>query len=85
MECDSAHRCIEKQVGKQDVNVPHDYVNIIKRARINPIPYEVRFDEVLPYSFFKNYEYKQDVKSIRPGSRVHDPTVNELKQLIPLF
>ena len=35
MECDSAHRCIEQRVACHDVivNVPHDYVNIIKRAR----------------------------------------------------
>ena len=72
MECDSAHRCIENQISKQDVNVPHDYVNIIRRARKNPPPYEVRFNEVLSYSFFKNYECKQDVNSFRPGNRVHD-------------
>ena len=65
MECDSAHRCIENQIAKQDVNVPRDYVNIIKRARNNPVPYQVRFNDILPYSFFKNYEsLKQDVPSI---------------------
>ena len=81
MECDSVHRCIEQRVACHDVNVPHDYVNIIKRARKNPCPYEVRYDDILPYSFFLDYESQQDVPSIRPGNRIGDPTVNDLRQI----
>ena len=76
MECDSVHRSIEQQMKKQDVNIPDDYVNVVKRTRMNPRPYEVRFDQILPHSFFLNYEAVNDVPTIRPGYRVHDPTVN---------
>jgi hypothetical protein len=41
----------------------------------------VRHDDILSHSFFLNYESEQDVTSIRPGSRVRDPTVNDLRQL----
>ena len=75
MECDSAHRCIENQVNIRDINVPHDYISVVKNARNRPFPYKVRFDDILPYTFFKDYEADQDVPSIRPGSKVNDPTV----------
>ena len=80
MEGDSAHRCIENKVKKQDVNIPQDYISIIKHAREKK-PYKVRFDSILPHTFFKDYEYKQDVQSIRPGTKAHDPTVADIKQL----
>ena len=57
-------------------------MDVIKKARKHPAPYNVRFDAVLPFSFFKSYDnLHQDVTTIRPGSKVSDPTVNDIKQL----
>ena len=79
MEGDSVHRCIEAEVKDRDINIPQDYVTCIKKARKNPFPYKVRLDSTLPYDFFKDYEFEQDVMSIRPGTKPTDPTVNDLK------
>ena len=81
MEGDSVHRLIEDQLKGRDVNIPEDYVSVIKNARIKPCPYKVRLNSPLPYSFFKNYEHKQDITTIRPGTQPSDPTVNDLKAI----
>ena len=65
----------------RDINVPQDYIDIIKNARENPFPYKVRFDDLLPHTFFLNYEAHQDIRSIRPGSKTSDPTVTDVRQL----
>ena len=67
------YRCIE--------NVPHEYISIIKNARKKPFPYQVRFDGLLPHTFFLNYEGSQDIRSIRPGNKPSDPTVMDIRQL----
>ena len=81
MECDSVHSTIESNMKGKDINVPQDYIGIIKNARENPFPYEVRFDDLLPHTFFLNYEAHQDIRSIRPGSKTSDPTVTDVRQL----
>ena len=65
MECDSYHRLVEDKLKTTNINIPADYVNVIKTARKKPEPYEVRFDNPLPYTFFKNYDEHQDLQSIR--------------------
>ena len=81
IECDSVHRCIEDNIKSRDVNVPHDYISIIKNAREKPFPYQMRFDGLLPQTFFLNYEGSQDIRSIRPGNKPSDPTVMDIRQL----
>ena len=81
MEGDSVHSNIENKLKHKDINVPADYISVIKNARVRPFPYEVKNDELLPYSFFKDYEAVAHLKSIRPGNTVGDPTVSELKQI----
>ena len=81
MESDSVHRCIENKIKNQDINVPQDYISIIKHARERPFPYKVRFNSLLPHTFFLDYESNQDIRSIRPGTKVNDPTVVDIKQL----
>nr|CAH7765192.1 unnamed protein product [Callosobruchus chinensis] len=43
MECDSMHSTIERKISGRVINVPADYVNLLKTARINPRPYEVQY------------------------------------------
>ena len=68
---------------KQDINIPEDYISVIKHARFNPFPHnnKVRFDNILPYTSFTDFEAAQGIPTIRPGSRATDPTVNDIKQL----
>ena len=66
---------------KQDINIPEDYISVIKHARFNPFPHKVRFDNILPHTSFMDFEAAQDIPTIRPGSRATDPTVNDIKQL----
>ena len=81
MESDSVHSTIENNMKGRNINVPQDYIDIIKNARENPFPYKVRFDDLLPHTFFLNYEAHQDIRSIRPGSETSDPTVTDVRQL----
>ena len=78
MEVDSIHSKIERKLNKTSINIPADYVEIIKRARRNPAPYHAT---ALKYDFFKNYESIAKVRSIRPGIKSRDPTVNNLQQI----
>lgn len=51
----------------------------MKNARRNPFPYVVKY---LEQSFFKNYEGTlKAIKSIRPGKKVGDPCVTDLRAI----
>ena len=63
MECDSMHSTIEHALRGKDINVPDDYVNIIKTARRRQ-PYIVNY---LDHINFKNFDSIKNLKSIRPG------------------
>lgn len=76
MEIDSAHSVIERKLKNKEIYCPAEYVSIIKSARKNPSPYDVKY---LDYKFFKNYASLGLVSSIRPGSKAGDPTVNEIR------
>lgn len=91
MECDSAHAKIENQLKNRSINVPTDYVDVTKIARktvnIDGITKDCPFDvEYLNYDFFKNFADPRISRfsSIRPGSKAHDPTVNQLRAMIYL-
>lgn len=79
MEADSVHSQIERQVRNRIFNVPADYCLAMKNARRNPFPYVVQY---LEHSFFLNYEGTlKAIKSIRPGKKVGDPCVTDLRAI----
>lgn len=78
MECDSMHSVIERHLKNKDINVPADYVTICKNARKHPKPYNVKY---LDYSFFKDFSKDMNYKSIRPGNKVGDPKVTDIRCL----
>lgn len=78
MEADSVHSQIERQVRNKIINVPADYVPMIEKARTKPNPYLVSY---LDHTFFKNYESLKYFKSIRPGKKVGDPCVTDIRAL----
>lgn len=80
MECDSVHACIEKRLRNRKIQLPSDYKTVTEEARAKPFPYESSY---LRHTFFKNYAIKENLsyKSIRPGSKVNDPTVTDLRSI----
>ena len=54
MEGDSVHICIEKALKMQDMNIPEDYISVIRNARVKPFPYQVKLNSLLPHTFFKD-------------------------------
>lgn len=66
MEVDSAHAMIERKLKNKDIFSPTDYFQIIRAARTNPRPYEVK---TLDHTFFMDFENfgKGAVKSIKPS------------------
>lgn len=78
MEADSIHSCIERQLKNKVINVPADYVDIVKKSRKRPEPYRV---EYLEHDFFRNFSSIQYVPSIRSGKKAGDPTVTDLRAL----
>lgn len=78
MEADSMHSTIERMIRKSRINVPADYVLICKKACLKN-PYNV---EYLSHDFFKKVEGNINfISSIRPGKRVGDPQVVDLKAI----
>lgn len=77
MECDSVHSTIENKIRNKPIYCPQNYVDYIKEARQNQ-PYEVMY---LSHDFFKNYSSLNYYSSIRPGSRVGDPVVTDIRVL----
>lgn len=78
MECDSMHSTIERKISGRVINVPADYVYYLKTARQQPRPYEVQY---LYHDYFKKFSEINFVSSIRPGKKVGDPTVQNIRAL----
>lgn len=78
MECDAVHALIEKKKKCKELFVPMDFVNVIKKARSVPEPYNVHY---IDHNFFKNYSQIKFYKSIRPGLKTGDPQVIDIKCL----
>lgn len=57
--------------------MPGCYVQIAKTAKIKN-RYEVHY---IPHTFFKNYSVLNSYTSIRPGNKIHDPKVTDLRCL----
>lgn len=80
MECDAVHSLIERKLKNRNIELPSDYVKLTKEARTKPFPLEVvdvNHDFFLDYADQKNWIYN----SIRPGRKVNDPTVTDLRHL----
>ncbi|KAF2892711.1 hypothetical protein ILUMI_13464 [Ignelater luminosus] len=78
MEVDAMHSTIEKKLKGVNINLPADYIQICNSARRTPKQYEVFY---LTYTFFKRFSGLNFVTSIRPGKRIGDPTVTDLRAL----
>lgn len=78
MEVDSVHSTLE-HCFKPPIYTPADYVSRMRQARRKQ-PYLIHH---VDFSFFKNYESLSDnFPSIRPGKRVGDPTVADIRGLL---
>ena len=78
MECDSVHSVVERKLKNRDIYVPAEYAAVIRGARSNPRPYNVKY---VGHGFFTNFSQINIVKSIRPGKNTGDPTVHDLRAI----
>ena len=82
MEVDNVHSVIGKEINKRGrVNLPADYVDIVKTARKTGPSYKVKGDDLLESQFFKNYDLISTIASIRPGKVSGDPKVDHIRAL----
>lgn len=78
MECDAMHSTIERQIKNREIYSPAGYVEACKTARNNPGPYNVI---QLDHTFFKKYSSQPYFSSIRPGNKLGDPQVTDIRCL----
>lgn len=79
MEVDSVHSNIERAAKNVNINLPSDYINVIRSARkANPGRYNV---EYLDFSFFKDYKTNCDIRSIKPCKETGPPLVRDIRKL----
>ncbi|CAG2254832.1 unnamed protein product [Mytilus edulis] len=77
MECDSIHSTIERKLRNKPIYCPQNYIDLIKDARPHQ-PYDVKY---LSHEFFGKYSELKYYSSIRPGNRVGDPVVTNIRVL----
>lgn len=75
MEVDAVHSSIERKINKRNIYIPQNYVEIIQQCRPSH-PYVVRY---VDHTFFQKYSDLNYYKSIRPGTKVGDPVVADLR------
>lgn len=78
MEADHMHSLIERKLRNCVINTPADYIRICRDARMNPSPFNVKY---LTFDFFKNFSSLKTLASIRPGRKVGDPVVTDLRAI----
>lgn len=78
MEADSMHSLIERALKHRKINIPADYVDVCLQARSKPEPFQVKY---LDHSFFKDFGKLNYLTSIRPGKKVGDSTVMDIRAL----
>jgi len=78
MEADHMHSLIERKLRNAVINTPADYVRICQEARKNPSPFIVKY---LSFDFFKNFTPLKTISTIRPGRKVGEPTVTDLRAI----
>lgn len=67
MECDATHSLIERKTKNKQINLPSQFVQIIKEARKYPTRLEAHH---LDYTFFLDFEkLPKRYLSIRPGNK----------------
>lgn len=78
MEVDSVHATIERRLTHREIYLPSDYVSATREARLKPFPYRAHD---ITYEFFKDFSIfdGEYYSSIRPGKKVSDPTVNDVR------
>lgn len=68
MECDATHSLIERKINKKQINLPSQFVQLIKEARKVPAPLQAHH---LRYDYFLNFENISKIyTSIRPGKNI---------------
>lgn len=72
------YSCIERQLRNQNINVPAEYDKICTNARKTPKPYVVKY---LNHTFLENYSKVLTINSIRPGKKMGDPVVTDIRAL----
>ena len=78
MEVDSVHSTIERKIKIKSIYVPQNYVDLIKSVRPTQ-KYKVLY---VDHSFFKRWSDLEIYSSIRPGTKVGDPVVTDLRVLL---
>ena len=79
MEVDSVHSNIERAAKHMNINLPSDYINVIRSARkANPGRYNVGY---LDFPFFRDYKSICVIKSIKPSKEKGPPLVKDIRQL----
>ncbi|KAK7884022.1 hypothetical protein WMY93_027145 [Mugilogobius chulae] len=76
MECDNVHAACERALRDKKIYVPSNYKTYIEEARPKQ-PYEVQY---LTHDFFNTYNNLTYFASIRPGHKVGDPVVTDIRQ-----
>ncbi|XP_039295862.1 uncharacterized protein LOC120354035 [Nilaparvata lugens] len=75
MEADSIHSTIERRLRLRNIQVPADYISVIREARISQ-PYSVQYIE---HSFFKSFNDHLFYRSVRPGKGVGAKCVSDVR------
>ncbi|CAC5406738.1 DNA-directed RNA polymerase II subunit 2,DNA-directed RNA polymerase I subunit 2,DNA-directed RNA polymerase II subunit RPB2,DNA-directed RNA polymerase II subunit rpb2,DNA-directed RNA polymerase I subunit rpa2,DNA-directed RNA polymerase subunit B,DNA-directed RNA polymerases IV and V subunit 2,DNA-directed RNA polymerase I subunit RPA2,DNA-directed RNA polymerase I subunit RPA135,DNA-directed RNA polymerase subunit 2,DNA-directed RNA polymerase III subunit rpc2,DNA-directed RNA polymerase III subunit RP len=78
MEVHSIHSVIERKLKTKPIYVLHNYVDIFKISRLEH-PNDVNY---LSHQFFKKYSDLNYYNSIRPGSKVGDNVVTDIRALM---
>jgi hypothetical protein len=76
MEVDSFHSAVETRVSKQELHTVEDYVQAMESA-LDHSKREVTVRR-LQFHEFEQWNFKY-IKNARPGSKVGDPTVNDVR------
>ena len=74
IEVDYIHRGIERNIKNRNINHPQNYVETIRKCRIDT-PFKVEYSN---FEFFKDFTSIRYLDSIRPGKKKNDSQVYDL-------
>ncbi|GFS06551.1 hypothetical protein ElyMa_006547000 [Elysia marginata] len=75
MDVGNSHSLIEREKKGRSINVPYDYVQLMKSAGKSPCPFTVHY---VTHDFFMDFSEVCPYTSIRPGKKTGDPTVTDV-------
>ncbi|GFR72394.1 ribosome-recycling factor [Elysia marginata] len=75
MVVDNRHSLIERERKGRTINVPYDYMQLMKSAGKSPSPFTVHY---LTHDFFMDVFEVGPYTNIRPGKKTGDPTVTDV-------